>query len=488
MTQPSSPSQSLQQERYEFIRKTLGSMLEEFSELLALELQHNPKHHLLRDLENKVQLARRKWQQQRFQVAVLALVKSGKSTLINALMGEEYLPATNTPETARIVRIRHRTDAGPGALLEKGTVKAAGAEAIRTYLKSLNDEARQKDQAPLEDEVVLEAQLQALTGRALGDHHFELLDTPGPNEAGTQLLKGTVERVLSEADVIIYVLDYSKLKTAEEQQLLELLRDMRPELLQRFSERLFFVVNKIDMQNRNGLPQKETAAYVAALLKNQLNLRIASDRILPLSAENALLARLVAGAHPSEKALNDFVEEAFGTLREDEPDLATCRQLAPTLLKKSRLPQLEDQIVTFIYEHRARLFLQSFVEDLERFLGSFDNHLLTAQETLRQGHAQLIGRVDELKKEVARITAGLQELSATSEGFKRETEAWVRDRFDKFKAEARSMIEAALNPRAAPPTRGRLKALLQQVQALLGFEGRDEAAIRSRAQEVHFRI
>ena len=47
-------------------------------------------------------------------------------------------------------------------------------------------------------------------------------------------------------DAVIYLLDYTKLKTQEEKELLVKLRTLNPRLFSRLSRRLFFVVNKVD--------------------------------------------------------------------------------------------------------------------------------------------------------------------------------------------------------------------------------------------------
>lgn len=55
-----------------------------------------------------------------------------------------------------------------------------------------------------------------------------------------------MERLLEGVDAVIYLLDYTKLKTQEEADLLKRLRDINPQLFQRLSQRLFFCVNKAD--------------------------------------------------------------------------------------------------------------------------------------------------------------------------------------------------------------------------------------------------
>ena len=58
-----------------------------------------------------------------------------------------------------------------------------------------------------------------------------------------------VERLLSEIDGIIYLLDYTKLKTIEEAQIFGKLRQLNPRLVKRLSKRLFFVVSMSILQS-----------------------------------------------------------------------------------------------------------------------------------------------------------------------------------------------------------------------------------------------
>lgn len=44
---------------------------------------------------------------------------------------------------------------------------------------------------------------------------MRLLDTPGPNEYGQDALRYRVERLLEGVDAVVYVLDYTKLKTRQ---------------------------------------------------------------------------------------------------------------------------------------------------------------------------------------------------------------------------------------------------------------------------------
>jgi GTPase SAR1 family protein len=462
-----------------------GQFLEEFGKLLHLALRRDNTHPVLMELSAKLEVTYIKWKGQTFKVAVLALVKSGKSTLINATLGDEFLPAANTPETTRIVRTIHSPDVPDGELQVGSVVHARGAVEIKTLLRSLNQQLRQDDTLQTTDDIVLAAPLQALATSSFGSHRFELLDTPGPNEAGPTTLKARVETLLGEVDVIIYVLDYTKLKTDEEKDLLQTLADLRPELLRQCADRLFFVVNKIDAENRNGLSRGETATYVSQLLRRQFPaLAIKPGRILPISAEQALLARLIEKEQPPPKAVEDFIKIVFGLVRPNVP-LAECRQHAQDLLTLSHLPELEREVLHYIFEHRGRLLLQGILGDLERHLATLDNHLQTAEGALRERHQELILKAEKLRKDLAGTLAGLRELEAKTEQFKKETEAWIRTKFDRFQRDTYDAIRMTLDPAADSGfvTRTFSRLLSHARSYLFGDAGVEQ--IRSRIEEVN---
>lgn len=81
-----------------------------------------------------------------------------------------------------------------------------------------------------------------------------------------------MERLLDRVDAAIYLLDYTKLKTSEEAQVLERLKSINPSLVARLSSRLFFAVNKMDQADESiGLDEEETREYVAEMVTRQLN-------------------------------------------------------------------------------------------------------------------------------------------------------------------------------------------------------------------------
>ncbi len=421
--------------------KSLENLIIEFQGLVSNEEKYNEKSSYIQELYKSLITLNKKCQTQSFQIAVLALVKSGKSTFTNALLGNEYLPTSNVPETSRIVRILHSSDISNGKLID-GKQKIEGVENIKNYLKDLNEVARRENIQPSEDEIMLYAPISVLSDKALSGVTFQILDTPGPNEAGAEQLRLKVDRLLEEVDVIIYLLDYTKLKTQEENELIGKLRDFRSDILN--SDRLFFVVNKIDLENRNGLTPEQTVDYVYELLKNQNLPCLDKSKILTISAENALLARLVAGNNPTNKSIEDFSRKVFG-YKSKGKTLDDCKNETTEFLKESYLPNIENKVISFIYENRSKILFDSIFGDLSKQINSFQNYLATAQSTLSDNSVNFRLQIDKIQQDIEEAKKKLQQITEKSNLFEKTLTEWINKKFTSFELEAIDIIDMAFD-------------------------------------------
>lgn len=396
--------------------------------------------HILESFEHLLSL-RDKLRNQTFQIGVIALVKSGKSTLINAILGNEFLPSGNAPETARIVRVKHNPELPNGRLVDGSKVPCEGANAIQYYLRDLNVNFRKTFAYVPEDELVLEAPLHAFKDEAFKTQKFDILDTPGPNEAGAEALRTKVERLLHDVDVIIYLLDYTKLKTEEEKSLFARLSDTRTELIKQYESRLFFVVNKIDMQNRTGLKPNETASYVVDILKKQIpNLQITQDRVILISAENALLSRLIDTDRASPAAIKDFIKKVFGELAEDEISPEEFKPKAPELLKRSKFQDFENKILTFIFKNRGYILLQSIIGDIGRRVAKIHNISATAFTTAKRDVQDIETQLQCLRGDLQQIQEHHSQVKSVAEGIKVKTAKYIKEELERFNDHVKSMV------------------------------------------------
>jgi GTPase SAR1 family protein len=421
----------------------LRLLLEATGALVAGELAEDPANAGVEQIASGVERLVERAARQSFQIAVLALAKSGKSTLINALLGREVLPSSNVPETARIVRVRHSATARESSLHEAGRALARGWPEVHDHLRRLNAEVRSSAGGGTpKPELTLEAPLLTLLDRPLGAYPFEVLDTPGPNEAGAEILRASVDRLLGEVDVILYVLDYTKLRTEEERGMFSRLTTLRPELLERLSERLFFAVNKIDLENSRGLSPEQTRDCVAALLREQLpGLRIEPGRVLLVSSEPALLARQVQSGQAGPGTLRDFARLCFGLRGQGQATLRRLQPHAGAILEGSGLLELEQQVINFLYERRGRLLVQALLDDLDRYLTAFDNQLQTTWRALQIEQGKLEAHLARLEADRREAELAFEQIDGLATRAADRLEAWVRDRFEAFHQEVETLLE-----------------------------------------------
>jgi signal recognition particle receptor subunit beta len=197
---------------------------------------------------------RRRLEQRRLRVVVLGEIKHGKSTLINALVGQSLLPAGVVPTTAAIVRVR----------ASSLTATSRDAEGARWYAGHEEATAERLDAAEFAERArgrgSAEGPLLAVVERGRLPEGIELVDTPGLNDiARFRSLQSRDE--LTHADAILLVLDATQVLTRSE---LELLRDAIRALggLGASGARLEIVVTRVDL-----VGAKERGAIVEHLVR-----------------------------------------------------------------------------------------------------------------------------------------------------------------------------------------------------------------------------
>lgn len=165
-----------------------------------------------------------------FRIAVFAPFNYGKSTLINALLGEKTVPIDLIPTTGAAIHLRYGEQAKTRISLTDGSVIAdSGTEILKSY--AVLDERRQ-----MREDV---AEVEVFCPHPFLQTGIELLDLPGTDdrEAQEELVR---DRLLT-CDLVIQVLDGRKLMTLGER---EHLRDW---LLDRGIETVVFVVNFLNL-------------------------------------------------------------------------------------------------------------------------------------------------------------------------------------------------------------------------------------------------
>lgn len=230
-----------------------------------------------------------------FEMAVVATMSSGKSTLINSILGQELLPARNEATTATIAKI-HDID---GSDHFSGTSYDVDGNVL-TKCDPLTVENMEQlnniDLAPT-SRIEIFGDIPGIESKNI---HLVLTDTPGPNNSRTsEHQKHTMD--LLNADykpMIIYVLNGTQLETNDDSLLLSSVAKIIKSGDRQSRDRFLFVLNKADEFDPD---KNETVSRKIDDVKKYLSEKhgITNPRVFPTAARLAKQIRQTINDDPS---------------------------------------------------------------------------------------------------------------------------------------------------------------------------------------------
>lgn len=239
-----------------------------------------------------------------FEVNVVATMSAGKSTLINALLGQRLMPAKQEACTATITEIKDNdSDHFAAKVYDKN------GRLIETH-PELNYEIMDRLNAnPAVSKIRAEGNIPFVTSE---DVSLVLVDTPGPNNSRDPEHKAATYRMLSESSktVVLYIMNATQLAVDDDNTLLKHVAESMKVGGKQSRDRFIFVVNKLDDF------KKGEDSVDAALKKVRDYLAdngIENPNIYPASALTALNIRTILAQSDDDD--DDDVYEAKGKVR-----------------------------------------------------------------------------------------------------------------------------------------------------------------------------
>lgn len=230
-----------------------------------------------------------------FPVVVVATMSSGKSTLINALLGEDILPSKNQACTAKVFSVLDDDKAESMKLYvtrENGKVSVLESE-IAQELEKANQDNSVK-------EILISGQIKGLQNT---DKAVLLIDTPGPNNSGDISHGKTTKKVFDmlNGGIVLYLLNVTQLAIVDD---LNLLSFVKEQVAKKENMEILFVLNKIDELDL----EKESLIDVLLQAKGYLQENgIEHPQIIPVSALAAkVLKKMQKGERLTRKEQRDF--------------------------------------------------------------------------------------------------------------------------------------------------------------------------------------
>ena len=192
---------------------------------------------------------------QEYKIAIVANMSAGKSTFINALFGDNILPAYSHATTDCPIYIYSDDNPDNNMAIVKFT---DGKRIIKLSKDEVQKNIKyyaQKDSESLDEKyrnvkkIHLCWDFKVLQNSDKLDTNFVLIDTPGPNNTddfASKHIDITKDIILNEADMILYLFDYEQIDANLESTEKNLWGLINQRKRKDSNLEVFFVINKID--------------------------------------------------------------------------------------------------------------------------------------------------------------------------------------------------------------------------------------------------
>lgn len=372
-----------------------------------------------------------------FEVNVLGTMSSGKSMLINAMLGQKLLFSDPESATSAITRIEQTDDVAFRARRfdANGKVLDRWRKADEKLLKkwtSVKADPRQRQSLAY---VQIQGEFPAIPGKE--ESRLVIVDTPGPSSAihpeHANITAGVIRKASSS--MVFYVLNASQLFTNDDAGLLVDVCTAMEKGGRRTRDQFVFLVNKIDERMTKDGAVLEALGNVRKYLADR---GIRNPIIVPCSAQLALFARMKKNGVDLDKyeeqrwnglkglfelvKQEDFISQLKGCV-----DSACLERVRERLESADDLTKLEILSGIPVVEEILRDYLDKYAvptrvkEAVEAF------ELLDRKMDVVKEYAEQLERSDDALKEVEKkITDFIGERGRVASGldFQKQLDSW----------------------------------------------------------------
>lgn len=347
-----------------------------------------------------------------FEIAIIATMSSGKSTLINAFLGKELIPSKNEACTAKITRI-YNQEGTETFSAETFDSEQQSIQAIReiapTDLVDFNENHEIQT-------IHLKGSIPHISSKGM---NLVMIDTPGPNNSRDMEHRTQTFRIIQneEQPIVMYVLNGSQLGINDDNLLLSNVSEAMKVSGKQSKDRFIFVLNQADKYDVEAGESLQVALDNA---KSYLESHgIEHPNIYPISAQLAKLLRMQqSGETLTAKQRRDSYDyERF--IEQEEMQMHRYPTLTPSVQNaiKARLedaaddkekaiiysgvPVIEEVINEYLEKYAVTSKIKNGVEAFRKVIEQ-ENMLFKIEEEIqgneeqRQNLIQEINYVNEL--------------------------------------------------------------------------------------------
>lgn len=300
------------------------SQLKEYCEYIGLE-------HTAKSIGETIE----KVAKEHFEVAIVGEFKRGKSTLINALLGQEVLPADVLPATATLNRVTYSEEPYVMVEYKDGEEEKVDINKLADYVTKLSYESEKKAETVKQATVYYDT--------AFCKNNVDIIDTPGLND-DEQMTNVTLS-ILPEIDAAVFVISANSPFSQFEKEFLE------KKMLTSDMGRIIFAVNcfgtfsKEDEDRIVETVEKRIGSYVMEKAKMVMGenskefavykRKIGTPKVIGVYAKKALMAKESGDAAMLEESNFPTFERVLESMLTQERGAITLQILANKIISSS---------------------------------------------------------------------------------------------------------------------------------------------------------
>lgn len=239
-----------------------------------------------------------------FDVVVIATMSAGKSTVINALLGQELLHSANEATTATITRIHDQDHLA----FFSGSAYSYQNELLEESHRIDAETMKKWNADPNIKLIDIAGNIQALHNDAMD---IVIYDTPGPNNSQDDNHENLTMEVINDGNygLILYILNATQLGTNDDKNLLE---KIQATLEKDSHKQIIFLLNKADcLDEEKG---ERLDKVVANTQKYLTNIGFNKPTIIPTAAYYALTLQKMSNNTPLTRTERADINIALNSL------------------------------------------------------------------------------------------------------------------------------------------------------------------------------
>ena len=433
---------------YSAYKSTMEGLTADLEELLKLSDEINLVN-TAKSLEETIA----KTKDEHFEVAIVGEFKRGKSTLINAMLGQEVLPADVLPATATLNRVTYSTEPYVQVEYKNGSSERVDIGRLEDYVTKLTIESEERAETVKDATVYYDTEF--------CKKNVDIIDTPGLND-DEQMTSVTLS-ILPKIDAAVFVISANSPFSQFEKEFLE------KKMMTSDVGRIIFVVNcfgTFSQEDENKIVEtvrSRIGKYVMEKAKKVMGedsrefavykRKIGTPRVIGVYAKKALVAKTTGDQQMLDESNFPEFENALESMLTKERGVISLQIIT------NKITNSGTEILRNVVMQENALMMAN-----DEFMEKYDAAIKEIEEIRNKKRAEFV----KINDSANQVFASLQPILDSYWDKIEEAAMEVIDNFqmssDDFKKDQLKIVSAKLTEKIRESIEVRAQIICEQIQ------------------------